>query len=486
MNNESIKKKTISGLLWKFGENGLSQIVNFVISIILARMLLPEDYGIIALVTVFITICDKLVVSGLATSLIQKKDADNKDFSTIFYFSLAIAVFLYGVLFVTAPLIADFFRAYERKLLINVIRVMGVQLVILAVNSVQSAYVSRTMQFRRFFWSTLGGTLVSAVVGIWMAYEGFGVWALVAQYLVKMLGGTVVLWFTAKWRPSLTFSLERFKSLYAFGWKIFVASMIKVLYNDLRSLVIGKFYSSAQLAFYNKGQSFPQLVESNVGGTIDSVFFPAISRKQSSKEELLSMLRRTVKISSFILVPLLVGLAAVAAPLVEVLLTEKWLPCVFYLQIISFSFVFSPMEIENLQAIKAIGRSDIVLKLEIVKKIVGVGLLVIAIPIGVEAIAISFLVGNVFAAFVNAFPNRTLMGYKYAMQLADILPPLLMSVAMYAAIWAVSFTGLPALVLLVLEVFVGATVYLLLAVVTRNESFRYVINTVNRFVRKKK
>lgn len=486
MNNESIKAKTISGLLWKFGENGLSQAVNFVISIILARMLLPEDYGIIALVTVFITICDKLVVSGLATSLIQKKDADNKDFSTIFFFSLSASLVIYGILFATAPLIANFFNAYEKKLLVDVIRVMGLQIIVLAVNSVQSAYVSRTMQFRKFFWSTLGATLLSAVVGIWFAYEGFGVWALVAQYLVKMCTSTIVLWFTVKWRPTLTFSFNRFKSLYSYGWKLFVASMIKVLYNDLRSLVIGKFYSSEQLAFYNKGQSFPLLVESNVSGTIDSVFFPVISQKQSSKEEVLSMLRRAVKISSYILTPLLVGLAAVATPLIEVLLTEKWLPCVFFLQILSFSYVFSPVEIENLQAIKAVGRSDIVLKLEIIKKAVGILLLIIAIPISAEAIAISFLLGNIFAAFVNGFPNKKLIGYKFSMQISDILPPLLMSAVMYGVIFMISFISMPSWILLILDIVVGIAVYLLLSIITKNESFKYLIGTVKDIIIKKK
>lgn len=484
MDNEAIKSKTVSGLFWKLGENGLAQIVNFVVSIILARMLLPEDYGIIALVTVFITLCDKLVVSGLATSLIQKKDADNEDFSTIFYFNICAAILLYSLLFAAAPVIAGFFNAYDQGLFTAVMRVMGLQIMILAVNSVQSAYVSRTMQFRRFFWSAIGGTAISAVVGIWMAYAGYGVWALVTQYLIKAFGSMAVLWFTVKWRPALTFSVQRFKALYTYGWKIFAASMIKVLYNDLRSLVIGKFYSSADLAFYNKGQSFPQLVESNIAGTIDSVFFPAISRKQESKEEMLSMLRRTIKVSFYVLTPLLVGLAAVAEPLVTVLLTEKWLPCVFYLQILSFSFVLAPVEIENLQVIKAIGRSDLVLKLEIIKKTVGVLLLIIAAPIGVEAIAVSLLVGNIFAALANAYPNRKMVGYGYWKQFADICPSVLMSAVMYGAVTAVSTIGLPAMELLVLEVAVGVGVYVLLSLVTRDDNFKYILNMLKGFVKK--
>lgn len=485
MDNSTLKKKTVSGMLWRFAENGLSQIVNFIISIVLARLLLPEDYGIIALVSVFLTICDKLVVSGFATSLIQKKDADQRDFSTVFFFSLATALLLYAVLFFGAPLIADFYNAYDSKLLIAVIRVMGLQMIAVAISSIQNAYVSREMQFKKFFFSTLGATLMSAVVGIWMAYSGYGVWALVAQYLVKAFGSMLVIWFTVKWRPIFVFAFDRFKALYSYGWKIFVASLIKVLYNDLRSLLIGKFYNAEALAFYNKGQSFPQIVETSVGGTIDSVFFPAISKKQSSKTAMLSMLRRGIKVSTYMLAPLMFGLAAVAKPLVLVLLTEKWLESVFYLQIISFSFVLAPVELQNLQAIKAIGRSDIVLKLEIIKKTIGVVLLVAAVPIGVEAIAISLLLSNVISAIITAIPNRKLIGYKFGMQIADIISPLLMSAVMYGAVYAVSFISMSAIAMLAVQISVGIAVYILLSVVTKNSSFKYIIKMLSEFINKR-
>jgi len=478
MDNQSLKKKTVAGMLWRFGENGLNQVIQFVLSVILGRILLPEDYGIIALVSVFLTICDKLVVSGFATSLIQKKDADDTDFSTVFWFSLGMSVVLYGVLFFCAPIIATFYDAYEKLLLIRVIRVMGLQMILVAVTSVQSAYVSKTMQFRRFFWSNLGGTLVSAVVGINMACGGYGEWALVAQYLLKVFGSMCVLWITVNWRPSLTFSLKRFKELYGFGWKIFTASIIKVIYNDLRSLVIGKFYSPADLAFYNRGQSFPQIIEANTTGIIDSVFFPAMSHVQSSCDTMRSMLRRTIQVSSFILTPLLVGLAAVAEPLVIVLLTEKWLPCVFYLQILSLSFVMAPVEIENLQAIKAMGRSDIVLKLEVIKRSVGIVLLIVSIPFGVDAIAISLLISNLISAALNAYPNRKLLGYGYRQQFMDVLPPIIMSVVMYVAVWAVSRMMLPPMAMLVVQIVAGAAVYMLLSVVTKNKSFQYIRNMV--------
>ncbi len=485
MDNNSLKNKAITGAFWRMGADGFSKIVNFVISIILARLLLPEDYGIIALVSVFVVICDKIVVSGLATSLIQKKDADNKDFSTIFYFSLGVSIVLYVVLFFTAPFIADFYGSYDRELLVSVIRVMSLQLITGAVNSVQSAYVSRNLKFKCFFWSSMGSALISGVVGIYMAYIGYGVWSLVAQYLLKEVGTLTVLWITAKWRPSLDFSFERFKSLYSYGWKIFSASMIKTLYNDLRSLVIGKFYSPESLAFYNKGQSFPQLVESSVSGTIDSVFFPTISKKQSSKIEMLSMLRRTIKISTYILTPLLVGLAATATSLITVLLTEKWLDSVFYLQIISFSFVFVPIEIENLQSIKAIGRSDLVLKLEIIKRILGIIFLIFAMPFGVKMISVSLLVSNILSAVINALPNKKLFSYNYREQIFDILPSFIMSLLMYLIVYPISYLSLSPIFILLIQIVVGIVVYLLLSIVMRNDNFFYILKTIKGFIKGK-
>lgn len=484
--NKSLKWKTITGTIWKFGERISAQAVNFIVSIILARLLLPEDYGIIALVTVFITICDKLVVSGFATSLVQKKDADNIDFSTVFFFSVGMSLVLYAAMFFGAPLIADFYSAYDRELLISVIRVMGIQIIATAVNSVQQAYVSRTMQFRKTLWSTLGGTILSAIVGIWMAYAGYGVWALVAQYCVNVVVVMIILWIVVRWRPDFKFSVTRFKELFAYGWKIFAASIIKVLYNDLRSLVIGKFYSAADLAFYNKGQSFPQLVETNVGGTIESVLFPAISKKQTSKEEMLAILRRAIKTSTYILMPILAGLAAVAEPVIEILLTEKWLPSVVYMQILCFTFMMMPVEMDNLQAIKAMGRSDIVLKLEIIKKVIGIVLLIASIPFGVKAIAISMLIGAVVNAVADALPNKKLLGYNFTQQLKDIAPSLVMSLVMFAVVYPLSFLNINMYLLLVLQIAVGGIIYLALSAIFKVESFVYILNLLKGMLKKER
>ena len=463
----------------------VSQLVGFVVSIILARVLLPENYGVIVLVSVFVNICDKIVICGFATSLIQKKDADNLDFSTVLFFSIAMSLVLYLLLFFTAPLIASFYSEYDATELISVIRVLGLSLFVLAVNSVQHAFVSRQMQFNRYFWSVTGGTMISAVVGISMAYSGMGVWALVGQNLTMSVADTLILWFTVKWRPVLRFSYERLRGLFSYGWKIFAASMIKTVYNNLRSLVIGKVYTPADLAYYNRGQSFPQLVDSNVIGTIDSVFFPAVSKVQDSKADMKSMLRRVIKTSSFFLMPILAGLAAVADPLVRLLLTDKWAECIPYLQILSFSFILSSVEVEDLQAIKATGRSDIVLRLEVIKKTVGILILIASVPFGIKAIAYGMLASQLFAAVVNAFPCRKLLDYSLFEQLKDVLPYLGASVLMFVAIYFVSATWTLAPWLdLLARTAMGGVLYLGWMLIKKDESLSYVRTTVNEMRRR--
>ena len=327
------------------------------VSIILARMLDPSHYGAIALVTVFITFANMFVTSSFGNSLIQKKDADNVDFSSVFYFNIILGILVYAVVFIMAPYIAGYFNM---EILCPVLRVLGLRLIVAGANSVQHAYVSKQMLFKRFFWSTLGGTIGSAILGITMAYMGFGIWALVVQYMFNSIIDTLVLWFTVKWRPKLAFSLKRLKNLFSYGWKFLVSSLLDTGYNELRSLVIGKMYTPADLAYYNKGKNFPNLIVTNVNSSIQSVLFPAMANCQDKKEQVKSMCRRSIRTSSYIMLPLMTGLALVAEPFVKLLLTEKWLQCVPYLQIACFTFAFMPIHTANLQAIKAMGRSDIV------------------------------------------------------------------------------------------------------------------------------
>ena len=477
MIENSIKSKVISGFVWKFAERISAQLVTFIVSIVLARLLSPAHYGAIAIVNIFIALANVFMVSGFGNSLIQKKDADDTDFSSVFYFSILMSIVVYSILFFVAPIIAGF---YSMPILTPVLRVMGLRLIVAGINSVQHAYVSRHMLFKRFFWSTLGGTLASGVVGIIMAYMGFGIWALAAQYMVNTTVDTIVLWFTVKWRPKLLFSIKRLGKMFSYGWKLLVSGLLDTGYNELRSLVIGRMYTASDLAFYNKGKSFPSLVVTNINSSIQSVLFPAMANSQDKKEQVKAMCRRSIRTSSYIMLPLMAGLALVAEPFVELLLTEKWLPCVPYLQISCFTFAMMPIHTANLQAINAIGRSDIFLKLEIIKKTTGLIVLFVVARYGVLEIALSGAFLTIISSIINAYPNKRLLGYTMFDQIKDMFSAFVPLLLMIVIVCSISVFELGAFIKLFLEVFAGVVVYILVSYILKNESFMYILSFIKR------
>lgn len=464
------KEKIFSGVLWKLGERFLAQGISFVVSVLLARLLLPDEYGIVAIVLIFMAFADVFVVSGFSTSLIQKKDADETDFSTIFYCSLSVSILIYAVLFFTAPLIADFF---EQPLLIPLLRVFSLRLPVGAYNSIQHAYVSRNMIFKRFFFSTLGGTLISGAAGIVMAYLGFGVWALVAQYLTNTVIDTIVLCFTVPWRPRLKFSIKRAKILMSYGWKVFLADFSGTFFDQLRSLIIGKFYVESQLAYYNRGKQFSSIIADNINGAVTTVLFPAISNRNSNKDIVKNMLSKSVRVTSYIVTPLLFGCAAIAEQLVKVLLTDKWLECVPFLQLLCLSSAIGLIGNVSLQAIKAVGRSDILLKLEIIKKPVYLLLLIIGVKISVVAVAVTMLIYSVYGTAVNACAIGKTISYPIKSQLADIAAPIFFSSATAGAVFALGTLPIPDLPLLILQICAGIGIYLGLSVIFKPFAFKY-------------
>ena len=451
-NNQGIKDKTISGLFWRFAERCGAEGVTFIVSIVLARLLDPSDYGLIAMVTVFIAISKVFVDSGMGNALIQKKDADELDFSSVFYFNIVICLGIYALLFVFSPVIAMFYRKTE---LTALIRVLGITIIISSVKNVQQAYVSRHMLFKNFFFATLGGTLGAAALGILMAFMGFGVWALVAQQIFNTFVDTVILWIMVKWRPIKAFSLKRLKGLFSYGWKLLVSSLINTVYDNLRQLIIGKMYSSVELAYYNKGRSFPSTIVTNINSSIDSVLLPAMSKEQSDVQRVKTMTRRSIRVSSYVMWPMMIGLAVVAEPVISLLLTDKWLDSVPFLRIFCIIFAFQPIQTANLNAIKAMGRSDLFLKLEIIKKTIGLIILLIAMRFGVFAIAASLLVYNVIAQILNSSPNWKLLGYTYFEQLKDIFTYIILSCLMAVIIYPISFLGLADIFTLILQIVVG-------------------------------
>lgn len=474
-------QKTISNFLWRFAERSGAQLVTFIVSIVLARILSPEDYGTIALVTVFITILQVFVDSGLGTALIQKKNADDLDFSSVFYFNFVVCIVLYIGMFFVAPIIAEF---YNDNSLVPIIRVISLTIVISGVKGIQQSYVSRNMLFKRFFFATLGGTIFSAFLGISLAYVGFGVWSIVAQQLSNTTIDTLILWITVKWRPKKIFSWERLKGLLSFGWKLLVSSLLDTVYNNLRNLIIGKVYSSADLAYYNQGDKFPRLIVTNINSSIDSVLLPTIASAQDDREQVKKMTRRAIKTSTYVMAPLMMGLAFCATSIVRLILTEKWLPCVPYLQIFCITYMFWPIHTANLNAINAMGRSDYFLKLEIEKKSIGMILLLTTMHFGVMIMAYSLLISTVTSMIINSWPNKELLGYSFKEQIIDIFPGIAMALLMGIVISLIRLLALPDIMTLILQVPLGAVFYIGLSAAFKIESFEYLWNIAKSVIKK--
>lgn len=476
-------EKVAGNFIWRLLERFGAQGVTLLVSIVLARLLDPTVYGTIALVTVFTQILHVFIDSGLGTALIQKKDADDLDFSSVFYFNIVACLVLYLLLFLCAPLIAAF---YEMPELTAVVRVLGLTLVISGVKNIQQAYVSRHMLFKKFFFATLGGTLGAAVVGITMAVMGYGVWALIAQYIFNAVIDTLVLWFTVKWRPKWMFSWQRLKRLLGFGSKLLGVSLINTVYNNIRQLIIGKMYSTEDLAYFNKGKQFPSLLDSNINTSIDSILLPTMAKEQDNIDQVKHITRRSIKTSTFIMAPLLIGLGACGKTLITIVLTEKWLGCVPFMWVFCITYLFTPMFTANYNAYKALGRSDIYLKVSMSSKPIGLVILLVTMPFGVMAIAYGMILANFCSQLVCTFPNRKLLKYSYLEQIRDILPQLLLAAFMGAVVAALGLLQLNPYLRLLIQVPVGAAVYILGAKLCKLESYQFVLNTAKRFLSRKK
>lgn len=481
MSKKINKLSVISSLLWKLVERGGTQGIQFIVQIILARILLPKDFGAIAIIAVFISLAQVFVQSGFNSALIQNIDVNEVDFSSVFYLSLAVAAILYVIIYFSAQVIANF---YEQPILIPALRVLSITLFIGALNSIQNAYVARNMLFKRLFFSSLGAIIISGTMGIIAAYSGWGVWALVVQQLSNQLAVVIILWFTINWRPQLIFSLKRVRILFGYGSKLLISSLMDVFYRDLRTLIIGRMYTPEVLGFYNRGQQFPNVLVENIDGSIQSVMLTAFSAHQDNKKRVKEMMRRTIVTSSLLIFPMMIGLAVVAEVLVKIILTEKWLQVVPFMQIFCVLYALMPIHTTNLQAIKAMGRSDIFLRLEIIKKVLGLIILGISLPFGVYIIALGQAFSSIISSFINAYPNKQLLDYSYKEQWTDIRPSLMISIAMGAIVFSLKYIAIEGWKLLILQVFVGVSVYFLLAKIFKIESMSYLLTTIKELRRR--
>lgn len=481
MKDNELSNKVLLGLFWKVSERTLAQLVTFIVSIVLARILAPEDYGSISIITIFITIANVFVASGFGNALIQKKNFDNIDFSTVFYFNIVFSCFVYFIIYIMAPYIAMF---YDLSILTPTLRVLALKIILASINSVQQAYVSKHMMFKKFFLSTLIGTIISALIGVVIALFGGGVWALVVQQLCNAILDTIILWIIVKWRPLLKFDINRLKVLIKYGWKILATNLINTLYDNLKNLIIGKKYSSSDLAFYSKGKQFPEMIVTNINTSIGSVLFPAMALIQEDKKRLKESIRKSIKISSFLLFPLMAMLFVVADDFIVILLTDKWIFCIPYLRIACIYLATYPINTANLQALNAVGRSDYYLKLEIIKRGLGIVLILITIKRGVFWIAASDIIVSFFAIIVNTYPNKTILKYPLHEQLIDLIPNLVRSIITAAVLFLV---GLKLkvyidfiIIRLILQLIIGASIYIILAVLTKSEEFKFITENLKK------
>lgn len=468
----------MKGFFWRLGERLSSQLVSFVVSVVLARLLLPQEYGTIALCMVFVNITSVLAVSGLGTSLIQKKDADILDFSTIFYAGLGISLLLYGLLFVSASWVADL---YKDDKICAVLRILGLVIPVQALNSVQQASVSRKLDFKKFFYATSIGTIASGLIGIFMAYTGYGVWALVGQQLSNHLINALTLNRIIDWHPTLQFSFQRFKSLFRFGSRLMLANFLGTFFNELKSFIVGFKYSPADLAFYNRGESLPNLVSSNMNNTMNAVLFPAISLVQDNKDDVKRAVRRSMITGSFVIFPLLFLLAAAAKNIVLILLTEKWFACVPFMQVFCLGHCVSILGTANIQACNAIGRSDITLKLEFYKKPVYVVAIFAGMFISPLAIAIFHAIYVLIGTLINTIPNKRLLGYTFTEQLSDVIPQFLLAVVMAAIVYTIGFLDWNIWIILFMQITIGLGIYWAGAILFSLDSYKYVLYSLQTF-----
>lgn len=477
------RKQAFSNFSWKLAEQIGAQMVSFVVSIILARLLMPDDYSVVSVISIISAFCAVFIDSGLSKALVQKKNTDLLDYSTVLVVSLCFSFILYWFLFFSAPYIA---KLYGKSLLVPVIRVYSITLIIGAFNTVQCAYISKNLLFKKYFLATIVGTIISAFVGITMAYAGCGPWALVAQQMTNLLIDTIVLFLTSHFRPRFAFSIERLKRLWSYGIKVLGTSLLDMLYDKIRPLVVGIKFNTVDLAYYEKGSSYPGMINSTLSSTLASVLFPIIAAAQDDITKVKLITQKYIRVASFLIFPSLLGLAAVANNLVLWMLTEKWMQAVPYMQIFCINYMFMLLQTGNLQAINAIGRSDIVLKLAIIKKTINFILLFIVILVSPSPLWLAALgiLTSLIAFCINSFTNSKLLKYGFKEQLLDILPNLLSAILMACIVNLIGNIHLNLFPLLIVQIVAGILIYSGLAFFTHNSNLKYCLDTFRAVVKK--
>lgn len=481
---DSLKQKTAVSFIWKFLERSGASLVQLLVQIVMARVLAPDDFGMLAVILVFVSIGNVVVQSGLSTALVQAPDVDDDDFSTVFWISLVISLLLFLCVFVAAPYIGEFYHSSE---LTWPLRILMMVLVINALNSVQVSYVQRELEFKKIFYATIISVIISGSFGIGSALAGFGLWALVIQQLSYQGINCYVLFKQISWHPALVFDPKKAKSHFLYGWKLLASGLLNTAYNSLSDLIIGKQFSTFDLGLVSQGKKYPQTIGTILNGTMQSVVLSAVAKVQNDKGRVKHLARLTLKTSIYLIVPTMLLFAVLAEPIVRFVFGEQWLPCVPFLQMYCIVYCMLPVHTTNLQVLNAVGRSDMFLKLEFIKVGYGIVLVLIAAFVlkDVYLMVGSYILGGVIGTFVNAWPNRSIIGYTYSEQLHDILPAIVAATLSACLAGAVSLTPFPDALVVIMQVAVMIAAYLLLSKLLKIDSLSYVLDTVKELAASK-
>ena len=472
----------LSNILWNLIEKIGAQGISFVVTIVLSRLLLPEQYGLVAMLSFIIIIGQTLIDCGLGVALIQKKDSDDLDFNTVFFSSLLLGLLMYGGMYVGAPLLASFFNEPRLTFLT---RIYTLSFLWSGYNSILFAYVSKHFQFKKMFKRTFFATILSGIVGITLAYMNAGVWALVAQSFSASIIGITILQWSIEWKPRLQFSWTRAKMLLSFSTKIMGANFIGTVFNELKGVLIGKLYTPADLAFFNKGGSFPNLIANNVNTSLGNVLFPFMANYGNDNERVKQITRRSIKISSYVMFFFLTILIVMSEPIVRLLLTEKWLNCVPFMQMVCLQRMLEVLSASNLQALKAVGEGSTILRLEFYKKPVFLLMTLVGAYISVFALAVTLPLYALYADIVNMWPNKRVLNYPITEQIKDVIPAVLLSLVVFLVTFPITFLEIPDFCQILLIGALGLCVYILVSHMGKLESYEYCRETLQRIIKKR-
>ncbi len=472
----SLKRKTVDGLLWSFIDTALGQGIQFFVSIVLARLLLPREFGLIGMILIFIALSEAFINSGFSSALIRKKDCNQSDYSTVFFFNLTAGIVFFLTLFFAAPFISNFFGEPQLK---PIVQVLGIVLIIDSVTLIQRTILTRDIDFKLQARVSFIASAGSGLIAIFMAWKGMGVWSLVVQRISRQAINTAFLLFWTKWRPSLIFSFKSFRELFGFGSKLLISNLIDTFYNNIYYLLIGKYFSAQQLGFYTRADEFNRLPSHNLSGIIQRVSYPVLCSIQEDREKLTHTYRRFIRSAMFIAFIVMLLMAAMAEPLIITLIGEKWRESVPYFQLLCFTGMFYPLHVLNLNIIQVKGRSDLFLKLEIIKKVLAIPTIVLGIFLGIKVMIFGMMANTLIDFYLNNIWSKSLIGYSFKQQVKDILPSLVIAAIVGITVYSLGmFLTYGYGTILLLQVITGIGLTIAISEFTRFGDYIFIKETI--------